>query len=99
MEKYKKIDEKISEGYKLLERGQTIEACDVWLDAWEDIKTVMAADKVKDLPTLQEKYKWTEFVFCQLEMHQNDKKNAAPKQSNFVNIRYEFLSYFHQGVL
>lgn len=39
------------------------------------------------------------FVFCQLEMHQNDKKNAAPKQSNFVNIRYEFLSYFHQGVL
>ena len=38
-------------------------------------------------------------VFCQLEMHQNDKKNAAPKQSNFVNIRYEFLSYFHQGVL
>ena len=63
-------------------------------------------DAAEDTILLEEKYKKdVDFVkaqmdvFCQLEMHQNDKKNAAPKQSNFVNIRYEFLSYFHQGVL
>jgi septation ring formation regulator EzrA len=82
VEKYKKIDEKISEGYKLLERGQTIEACDVWLDAWEDIKTVMAADKVKALPTLQEKYKWTEFVMNYMQDLDEQLYNAAIEKPN-----------------
>ncbi|TEB04179.1 hypothetical protein Psch_03904 [Pelotomaculum schinkii] len=32
------------------------------LDAWEDIKDVMADNNIKDLPALEQKYKWTEFV-------------------------------------
>jgi tetratricopeptide (TPR) repeat protein len=90
VEKYKKIDEKISEGYKLLERGQTIEACDVWLDAWEDIKTVMSADKVKDLPTLQEKYKWTEFVMNYVQDFDEQLYNAAIEKPQYFSKRIRY---------
>jgi tetratricopeptide (TPR) repeat protein len=90
VEKYKKIDEKIGEGYKLLERGQTIKACDVWLDAWEDTKTVMATDKVKDLPTLQEKYKWTEFVMNYVQDLDEQLHNAAIEKPQYLSKRIRY---------
>ena len=85
MEMYKKIDEKMGTGYKLLESGQTIEACDVWLDAWEDIKVVMTADKVKDLPTLQGKYKWTEFVMNYVQDLDEQLHNAAIEKPQYLS--------------
>ena len=51
MDKYRLINEKIGAGYKLLKGKQTGEACDVMLDAWEDIKAVMVEDKVHSLPS------------------------------------------------
>lgn len=90
MEKYKKIDEKISEGYQLLERDKTPEACDIWLDAWEDIKSVMTVDTVKDLPALQRKYKWTEFVMNFVQDIDDQLHNAAVENSQYLpkRIRY-----------
>lgn len=89
MEKYKKIDEKINEGYKLLE-GQTIEACDVWLDAWEDIKTLIAEDKIKDLPTLQGKYKWTEFVMNYVQDLDDELHNVAIDKPEYRSKRIKY---------
>ena len=40
MEKYKEIDDKIRLGYEHVKRSESIEACDIWLDAWEDIKGI-----------------------------------------------------------
>lgn len=87
MEKYRKIDEKISEGYKLLGSSQTVRACDVLLDAWEDIKAVMAADKVKDLPTLEEEYEWTEFLMNYVQDLEEQLHNAAQENPQYFAKR------------
>ena len=40
MEKYHKTDDKIQLGYDHVKKNELIEACDIWLDAWEDIKAI-----------------------------------------------------------
>lgn len=63
MDKYRMIDEKITSGYKYMDSDESQKACDIFLDAWEDIKTVMAEDKIRDLVELGDRYEWTEFLF------------------------------------
>jgi hypothetical protein len=43
MERYKIADEKIVSGYDYLERGNSQKACDMWLEAWDDIKSIMSS--------------------------------------------------------
>lgn len=90
MENYKRIDEKISNGYKLLSKGQVNEGCDTWLDAWEDIKNVMNIDKIKDLPTLQEKYKWSEFVMNYVQDLDEQLHNLAMEEPHYHSRRIKY---------
>lgn len=90
MDKYRLIDEKIGAGYKLLKGKQTGEACDVMLDAWEDIKAIMAEDKVQDLPTLDDKYKWTEFITNFVQDLEESLHNAAQDDPKYFSKRIQY---------
>lgn len=90
MDKYRLIDEKIVAGYKLLKGKQTGEACDVMLDAWEDIKAVMVEDKVQNLQTLDDKYKWTEFITNFIQDLEEILHNAAQDDSKYFSKRIQY---------
>ncbi|MEN3005242.1 MAG: SEC-C metal-binding domain-containing protein [Dehalobacterium formicoaceticum] len=90
MDKYKLIDEKICTGYKLLKDKQTTKACDVMLDAWEDIKTVMDDDAIQDLPTLSSKYKWTEFIMNYVQDLEADLYNAGLDDPKYFSKRIQY---------
>ena len=59
---YKSIDQKIVAGYEYLMKGNAVNACNTWLDAWEGIKAAIAEEQVKNMNNLQSKYSWTEFL-------------------------------------
>jgi tetratricopeptide (TPR) repeat protein len=90
VEKYRKIDDRIDQGYKLLRSGQTVNGCDVLLDAWEDIKSVMAEDKVKDLSSLQGQYKWTEFMINYVQDLEEELHNAAIEDPKYLHRRIHY---------
>ncbi len=89
MDKYRLIDEKIGAGYKLLQGKQTGKACDVMLDAWEDIKAVMVEDK-EDLPTLESKYEWTEFIMNFVQDLEENLYNAAQQDPQYFSKRIQY---------
>jgi tetratricopeptide (TPR) repeat protein len=90
MDKYKLIDAKINAGYRLLREKKTCEACDVMLGAWEDIKVIMAEDKIQDLPTLDDKYKWTEFIINYVQDLEEDLHNAAQDDPKYFSKRIQY---------
>jgi len=62
MDRYKYIDDKIQEGYRLILEDNCPAGCDQWLDAWDAIKKLFVeniADGVNDLDT---KYNFTQFI-------------------------------------
>ncbi len=90
MDKYRLIDEKIGAGYKLLKGKQAGEACDIMLEAWEDIKAVMAEDKVQDLPALDDKYEWTEFIMNFVQDLEESLHNAAQDDPKYFSKRIQY---------
>ena len=90
MEKYKKIDEKIVAGYRLAASNQIVSACDAWLDAWEDIKAVMAEEHIIDLPELQDKYKWTDFVSNYVQDIEELLHNAGLEDTRYISGRIRY---------
>lgn len=61
-QKYKETNEKIRLGYELIRKEKTIDACDVWLEAWEEIKEILAEKKLKNIEILDKKYIWYEYI-------------------------------------
>lgn len=59
---YKSIDKKIMAGYDQLMKGNSVNACDAWLNAWEDIKSAIAELQAQNIDDLQSKYNWSEFL-------------------------------------
>lgn len=62
MEKYKIADGKIMSGQRYAAARKTVNACDEWLSAWEDIKAIMAEEGLENIDHLQKKYTWTDFL-------------------------------------
>ncbi len=87
MQNYASINSKINEGYTLLRKNQTVECCQKWLDAWEDIKAVMADGNIRDLHKLQENYSWTEFILNYVQELEMELGNAALDHSEYAHKR------------
>jgi len=90
MEKYKKADEKIASGYQYFSSDEVIKACDVMLDAWEDVKAIMSEEHISNLTELEGKYKWTEFLFNYVQDLEEQLHNAGIENEQYIpkRIRY-----------
>lgn len=90
MEKYKKADKKITSGYQYFSSDEVTKACDVMLDAWEDIKAIMSEEHISNLTELEGKYKWTEFLFNYVQDLEEQLHNAGIKNEQYIlkRIRY-----------
>jgi len=63
---FEQIDERMQQGYRLLEEGRTAEACDAWWQAWEWLKEKVTP-KRKTIEALDADFRGTQMVFnwCQ----------------------------------
>jgi len=97
MELHTKIDNKIQEGYTYMLKNQTTKGCDLWLEAWEDIKPLFKLTGAKDVYELNKKYTWTQFISnyvqdLEMELHNAGIRDAAYHQKRITYCQ-ELLSF------
>lgn len=90
MEKYKIADEKIMSGYDYLVDGETQKACDVWLEAWEDIKSIMAEAGINNFGELQKRYQWSEYISNYAQDLEAELHNAGIEDKEYFRKRIEY---------
>ncbi|MCK4451550.1 MAG: zinc chelation protein SecC [Anaerolineae bacterium] len=94
---FEQINERMQEGYHLLEIGRTTDACDAWWQVWEWLKDKVTPER-NTLKALDEDFRGTQAVFnwCQdFEMELGNAGRDDPKYHRLC-IRYcqEFLETF-----
>ncbi|MCL2165332.1 MAG: SEC-C metal-binding domain-containing protein [Oscillospiraceae bacterium] len=61
MSNHELIDRQIMEGYHLLSQYKYTKACDVWLEAWDGLKELMAECAVSNVHDIYDKFNWSDF--------------------------------------
>jgi len=94
---FEQINERMQEGYKLLEARRTTDACDVWWQTWEWIKEKVTPER-NTLTAFDDAFCGTQAVYnwCQhFEMELGNAGIGDPKY-NRLRIRYvqDFLATF-----
>lgn len=90
MERYKIADEKIVSGYDYLERGNSQKACDMWLEAWDDIKSIMSSIGIDNIDKLQQKYQWSEFLSNYVQDLEAELHNAGLENKEYFRKRIKY---------
>lgn len=90
MERYKIVDEKIMSGYDYLANGQSQKACDIWLEAWEDIKSIMAEAGINNIDELQKRYQWSEYIFNYVQELEAELHNAGIEDKGYFRKRIQY---------
>ena len=90
MDRYQRIDAAITEGYDLVQRGDSLRGCKIWLQAWEEIKELFAEGVAEDIFDLNGKYKWGTSIsnyaqFLEMELH-----NAGVDDEAYHQKRVEY---------
>ena len=74
MERFQGIDEKIKDGYELIQSKDSLGGCKKWLEAWDEIKELFADGVAEDIFDLNDKYQWALPIsnyaqFLEMELH------------------------------
>jgi tetratricopeptide (TPR) repeat protein len=90
MEKYKKINEKIKKGYDLARKEESAGACEIWLDAWEDIKKVLLEEESKDIESLEKKYEWHQFMTNYIQDLDMELESISQTEDEYLKKRITY---------
>jgi len=81
---FEMLDDKIQAGCKQVKKDAA-KACETWLDAWQDIMTIMDTHQIKDIDEFDERFGGSEMVsnwLGDLAMHLSD---AGTKEPRFLH--------------
>ena len=87
------LDELMQEGYFLLENNKTEEACEIWLEVWNKLKSRFSTD-MKSIEDSERIFSGVELLYnwCQdLEM---ELRNAGINDSSFYKKRIDYCKEF-----
>ena len=91
------IDKKIMNGYELLNKKKTAEACDVWLEAWDSMKKLIAENHVNNIVEINKLYEWTEYPSNYVQELEAELHNAGIGNPDYYRKRIiycnELLEY------
>ena len=90
MKHYTEIDKKIQLGYLCMLENQTTKGCDVWLDAWENIKTLIKKTGAKDIFELDKKYFWTGSISNYVQDMEMELHNAGVLDVKYHQKRIKY---------
>jgi len=90
MERYKEIDSKIQEGYALIQRNNFTSGCEIWLNAWEEVKGLFAAGAAEDIFELNDVYKWAMPISNYAQMLEMELHNAGVDDKEYHKRRIAY---------
>ena len=86
------IDHKINEGYEYLLKQETVKACDVWLDAWEGIKTIFIDNNINEIDELNKIFKWGQFPSNYVQDLEAELHNAGLENPEYNRKRISYCN-------
>ena len=92
MERFAEIEAKIEEGYTHIYKNEYTRGCDIWLTAWEELKTLMQDDSITDIRSLDNKYPWREFVSNFVQDFEMELRNAGTVDKSYCQKRIRYCS-------
>jgi len=85
------IDAKIQQGWVLTqEKRKTIKGCDIWLEAWEEIKELFNEGFAENIDDLDKKYKWSQWINNYVQFLEMELGNAGIDDPAYHGKRIEY---------
>jgi tetratricopeptide (TPR) repeat protein len=98
MERFEKIESKIEKGYASIRNNNYTEGCDLWLVAWEELKSLMEDDCLSDIGSVDAKYPWREFVSNYVQDLEMELKNAGLEDKSYYQRRLTYCRELYERI-
>lgn len=94
MKSFKEIDLKIQQGYYHEYRGNSTEAVEIWLEAWQEIKELLKVrTSISNFHNLEKKYSWSEFILNYIQDLQMALENAGLDDDKY---NHQMIAYCNE---
>jgi hypothetical protein len=91
MDRLKSIEAKIQQGWAYTqEKRETRKGCDIWLEAWEEIKGLFEEGFAADIGDLDKKYKWSQWITNYVQFLEMELGNAGVEDPSYHGKRIEY---------
>ena len=91
MDRLEKIDAKLQQGMEYIqEKRETIKGCDIWLEAWEDIKELFDESFAENIRDLDKKHKWSLWITNYVQFLEMELGNAGIDNPAYHAKRIEY---------
>jgi uncharacterized protein YecA (UPF0149 family) len=91
VDRLKIIDDKIQKGWVYTqEKHETIKGCDIWLEAWSEIKNLFAEGYADNIDDLNNKYKWSQWITNYVQFLEMELGNAGIENHSYHTKRIEY---------
>jgi hypothetical protein len=91
MDRLNNIDAKIQQGWVYTqEKRETAKGCDIWLDAWSEIKALFEEGFAADIDDLDKKYKWSQWITNYVQFLEMELGNAGINDPVYHGKRIEY---------
>lgn len=87
------VERLLSDGEKLFEKDNCIEACNKWIAAWEIVKTYID-DSVRSIEELDKKLEWPVNLFNWCQDLELELGNAGVNDNSFLRTRINYCREF-----
>jgi hypothetical protein len=85
------IDAKIQQGWVFTqEKRETKGGCDIWLEAWGEIRALFEEGFATDIDDLDKKHKWTQWITNYVQYLEMELGNAAVEDPAYHSKRIEY---------
>jgi hypothetical protein len=93
---FEQIDERMQEGYELLEEQRMTEACDAWWQVWEWLVDKLTPER-NTIAALDEAFMGTQSVFNWCQDFEMELGNAGLDDSRYYRLRIRYVHEFLQA--
>jgi len=90
MERFERIEATIEKGYEAIYTNDYVSGCDLWLEAWEELKALMEDDGITNVQEIDEKYPWREFVSNYVQDMEMELGNAGTDDKEYYKKRITY---------
>ena len=91
MNRLENINAKIQQGWECTqEKQETRRGCDIWLEAWEEIKELFNEGFATDISDLDKKHKWSQWITNYVQFLEMELGNAGIEDPAYHRKRIEY---------
>ena len=98
MNLYLLTDNQIQKGYDYLNKNNYAKCCDVWLDAWGGITSLMVEEGLENIRDLDKNYEWTQFISNYVQDLDEELRSAGTIDKDYLHKRIEYCQELYEYI-